>query len=59
MIEVKDIKFKYKGGKALVFDGFSLQLAENRVYGLLGKNGTGKSTLLYLLSGLLRPTAGS
>lgn len=59
MIDVKDIKFKYKGGKALVFDGFSLQLAENRVYGLLGKNGTGKSTLLYLLSGLLRPTAGS
>ena len=59
MIEVNNIKFKYKGSKALVFDGFSLQLTENRVYGLLGKNGTGKSTLLYLLSGLLRPTAGS
>ena len=59
MIEVNNIKFRYKGSKALVFDGFSLQLTENRVYGLLGKNGTGKSTLLYLLSGLLRPTAGS
>ena len=59
MIEVKNISFKYKGQKALVFDGFSLQLEENRIYGLLGKNGTGKSTLLYLLSGLLRPTSGS
>ena len=58
MIDVKNISFKYKGQKALVFDGFSLQLEENRIYGLLGKNGTGKSTLLYLLSGLLRPTKG-
>ena len=59
MIEVNNISFKYKGQKHLVFDGFSLQLEENRIYGLLGKNGTGKSTLLYLLSGLLRPTQGS
>ena len=59
MINVNNINFKYKGQKALVFDGFSLQLEENQIYGLLGKNGTGKSTLLYLLSGLLRPISGS
>ena len=59
MIEVQNISFKYKGQRQLVFDGFSLQLDENRIYGLLGKNGTGKSTLLYLLSGLLRPTQGT
>lgn len=58
MINVENISFKYKGQKALVFDGFSLQLEENRIYGLLGKNGTGKSTLLYLLTGLLRPAKG-
>ena len=59
MINVQNISFHYKGQKALVFDGFSLQLEENRIYGLLGKNGTGKSTLLYLLSGLLRPAKGT
>ena len=59
MIEVKDLKFKYPGQKGWVFDGFNLQMEENRIYGLLGKNGTGKSTLLYLISGLLRPAAGA
>jgi len=59
MINVENISYKYKGQKALVFDGFSLQLEGNRIYGLLGKNGTGKSTLLYLLTGLLRPTKGT
>ena len=58
MINVENISFKYKGQKALVFDGFGLQLEKNRIYGLLGKNGTGKSTLLYLLTGLLRPSKG-
>jgi ABC-2 type transport system ATP-binding protein len=36
-----------------------LNLEQNKIYGLLGKNGTGKSTLLYLISGLLRPTEGT
>ncbi len=59
MIDISHLNFKYAGQKEPVFSDFSLQLAENRIYGLLGKNGTGKSTLLYLISGLLRPTAGS
>ena len=59
MIDVKNISFKYAGQQALVFDDFSLQLEQNRIYGLLGKNGTGKSTLLYLIAGLLRPAAGT
>ena len=59
MIEVKNISFKYAGGHSLVFDDFSLTLKANNIYGLLGKNGTGKSTLLYLIAGLLRPKKGS
>ncbi len=59
MIEVKNISFKYAGQKDLVFDDFSLELKQDNIYGLLGKNGTGKSTLLYLISGLLRPKTGT
>ena len=59
MIEVENISFKYAGQKDLVFDNFSLKLEQNKIYGLLGKNGTGKSTLLYLISGLLRAKKGS
>lgn len=59
MIQIKNINFKYAGQKDHVFNDFSLSLEQNRIYGLLGKNGTGKSTLLYLISGLLRPKCGS
>ncbi len=59
MIEVSNISFSYPHQKERVFDGFSLRLEENKIYGLLGKNGTGKSTLLYLIAGLLRPKTGS
>ena len=58
MIEIKNMSFKYAGQKNLLFDHFNLRIEENKIYGLLGKNGTGKSTLLYLVAGLLRPTSG-
>ena len=59
MIQIKNIDFRYPGSKHLVFRDFSLELKENNIYGLLGKNGTGKSTLLYLISGLLRQQQGT
>ena len=59
MIQVNNISFSYPGSKHQVFSDFSLTLKENNIYGLLGKNGTGKSTLLYLVSGLLTPNSGS
>lgn len=57
MIKIEGLTFKY-GKRASVFQDFSLEMEAGKVIGLLGKNGTGKSTLLYLLSGLLRPQAG-
>ena len=58
MIEIQNVRFSYTSKDAAVFDGFCLQLEQNKVYGLLGENGTGKSTLLYLLMGLLHPCEG-
>ena len=58
MISIQNIKFGYDSHQA-VLDDFSLDFGQGGVYGLLGKNGTGKSTLLYLMMGLLRPQKGS
>lgn len=58
MIKIEGLTFSY-GKKASVFQDFSLEMEAGKVIGLLGKNGTGKSTLLYLMSGLLRPQSGS
>lgn len=57
MIEIKDLHFAYK--KRKVYDGISLSFQAGYVYGLLGKNGTGKSTLLRSVCGLLFPDKGS
>lgn len=59
MIEISNLRYKYAGAKSYVFDNFNLSLDSNNIYGLLGKNGMGKSTLLYLISGLLRKNNGS
>lgn len=59
MIQVENISFSYPGSKHQVFTDFSLNIEGNKIYGLLGKNGTGKSTLLYLMSGLMRAGKGS
>ena len=58
MIKIEGLTFSY-GKKASIFQDFSLEMEAGKVIGLLGKNGTGKSTLLYLMSGLLRPQGGS
>lgn len=59
MIKIENLKFNYKGSKHTVLNGITLSLQENCICGLLGKNGVGKSTLLYLISGLLHPTEGT
>ena len=58
MIKIQDMSFGYSSAKR-IFTGFDLELGGGMVCGLLGKNGVGKSTLLHLAAGLLRPTAGS
>lgn len=55
-IEAKDIEFRY--GDTAVFTGFSRRFYPGRVYLLFGPSGTGKTTLLKVLSGLLQPTSG-
>lgn len=57
MIEIKDLAFSY--GQFQVLTQINLDLKEGCIYGLLGENGVGKTTLLTLLAGLKKPTQGS
>ncbi len=59
MLKINDLTFSYSGNGCKVFNDFSLEFEKGAVYGLLGKNGTGKSTLLYLITGLLHPQQGT
>ncbi len=59
MIELNNITFSYRHKGKPLFDDFSLTVGKGCVYGLLGSNGTGKSTLLYLMAGLLTPSKGN
>ena len=57
MIEIKDLAFSY--GKTPILKSITTTLEEGRIYGLLGENGVGKTTLLTPLCGLKKVCSGS
>ena len=57
MITIKDLGFSY--GDVPVLKNITMNLEEGRIYGLLGENGVGKTTLLTLLCGLKSARPGS
>lgn len=57
MISVQNLYYAY--GRKEVFNNITLQADTGCIYGLLGKNGTGKTTFLHNLAGLLFPSKGS
>jgi ABC-2 type transport system ATP-binding protein len=52
MINIENVTFGYKKKKNVI-DNMSLNIEKGYIHGLLGKNGTGKTTLLKLINGLL------
>lgn len=57
MIQIQSLNFAYKNKP--VFSDISLNFAPGNIYGLLGENGVGKTTLLKIISGLQNPQSGS
>lgn len=59
MVIFKANNLKKSYGADVIFDNVSFDLKEGEVVGLLGRNGTGKSTLLKILKGLETPNSGN
>lgn len=57
MIQITDLGFAYSNDRVL--ENISMNLQEGHIYGLLGGNGVGKTTLLTLICGLKKPQAGT
>ena len=57
-LALRGVRFGYPGQEPVV-EGLSLELAAGEIHGLVGRSGCGKTTLLKLAAGLLRPIAGT
>lgn len=57
LLEVEGLCRRFGGLKAV--DGLSFRLEKGRILGLLGPNGSGKTTALNLISGVVKPNSGS
>jgi ABC-2 type transport system ATP-binding protein len=57
LIIIRDLVKQYQNLTAV--DNLSLDICNNEVFGLLGQNGAGKTTIIHMLATLLKPTSGS
>lgn len=48
----------HRYGKRIIYQNLTLKLEAGKIYGLLGKNGVGKTTLIKILMGFLKPVSG-
>lgn len=59
IIKVTDLSFSYKSNAIKVLDKISLEIATGSIFGLIGKNGAGKTTFFQVLLGILIPDCGT
>ena len=56
IVEFKDVSLSY--GNRLILDGLNFKINEGQIFGMLGPNGVGKSTIFNLITGLISPRNG-
>jgi iron complex transport system ATP-binding protein len=58
LISIRNLAFAYDGDRRRVLDGLDLELPAASITAILGPNGVGKTTLLHILLGMLKPYEG-
>lgn len=58
-VQIENLQYQYKNSPAPVLKNFSLTIEQGEIITILGESGSGKSTILRLLSGLETPKSGS
>ncbi|MDV9195752.1 ATP-binding cassette domain-containing protein, partial [Streptomyces sp. Wh19] len=58
VIETRGLTKRYRGGQ-LAVDGLDLSVPGGSIFGFLGPNGSGKTTTIRMLMGLIDPTSGT
>ncbi len=56
IIEFKNITLSY--GKRIILDNINFKISQGQIFGMLGPNGVGKSTIFNLITGLINPDSG-
>ena len=56
IIEFKNVTLSY--GKRIILDNINFKINESQIFGMLGPNGVGKSTIFNLITGLINPDSG-
>ena len=57
IIEFENVSLSY--GNRLILDNLNFKINEGQIFGMLGPNGVGKSTIFNLITGLIKPDYGS
>ena len=56
IISFENVSLSY--GNRLILDNINFKINEGEIYGMLGPNGVGKSTIFNLITGLIKPDSG-
>ena len=58
-IEINNLSFKYNKNQKYIFKNLNFKINKGQIFGIYGKSGVGKSTLLECICGLIKPFEGS